>query len=318
MRYTNLGRSGLKISRVGLGSWLTFGLAVDLETTRACVRAAVECGCIFFDTADVYGKGQGERTLGAALSDHRRRDYVLASKVFGRMSTNPNDRGLSRKHVIESCEQSLSNLGTDYLDLYQCHRFDTETPLEEVVDAMGDLVRQGKILYWGTSDWTTKQLADAIGHAERRNGYRPIANQPNYSLLEQQAEVELIRARELGVGQLAFSPLAQGILTGKYSSGQVPAGSRASDPERGGFLKKVMTPANLDRAARVAALARELSFTPAQLALAWCLRKDLVAGAITGATRPEQITENMAAGDIILGEDAIQALERILDDEFLG
>jgi voltage-dependent potassium channel beta subunit len=312
MKYRHVGRSGLKVSAIGLGSWLTFGKKVGLEGTRACVRAAVDEGIIFFDTADIYDRGEAERVLGRALHEIPRHHYVLATKVFWPMSDNPNDRGLSRKHIVEACEASLRRLGVDYVDLYQCHRYDPETPVDEVVLAMTDLVRQGKILYWGVSVWSAAQIRHALHVADRYLGYRPISNQPPYSLLERGIEAEVLPVCQAeGLGQVVFSPLAQGTLTGKYVGGRIPEDSRAADEQRNVFLKPKMTPENLQRVEAMMPLAKELGITPAQLALAWCLRNPGVASAIVGATRPEQVRENAAAAEVEIPEEIARRLDEI-------
>jgi aryl-alcohol dehydrogenase-like predicted oxidoreductase len=301
MKYRRLGRSGTKVSEVILGSWLTFGSSVDEGTTAACVRAALDAGIQTFDTADVYALGAAERVLGKALEGVPRKDIVLATKCFWPTGKGPNDHGLSRKHVMESCAASLERLRTDYVDLFQCHRFDPETPLEETVRALEDLVRQGRVLSWGVSVWTGGQIREALGLARAAGGYGPVSNQPPYSLLERGIEAEVLpTCRELGVGQIVFSPLAQGALTGKYSKGARPAGTRAADPDRNRFLGPYMTPENLARVDRFAALAREAGTTPARLALAWCLAQPGIDAVIAGATRPEQVKENAAASDVVV------------------
>jgi voltage-dependent potassium channel beta subunit len=312
MEYRNLGRSGLKMSTVGIGSWLTFGSAVEEAATRACVRAAVEAGVNFIDTADVYARGEAEKVLGPVLAEHRRSDLVIATKLFWPMSENANDRGLSRKHIMESVEGSLRRLRTDYIDLYQCHRPDPETPVEETVRAMSDLVRAGKILYWGTSVWSAGQIMEAVGAARAWLGYQPISNQPSYSLLNRAIEHEILPVCEReGIGQVVFSPLAQGILTGKYADGKVPSGSRLADEKRNTFVKPLATRENHERVRRLAALAREIDATPAQVALAWCLRRSSIASVIVGVTKPEQVAENVRAAALELPEPLVVRLEEI-------
>jgi aryl-alcohol dehydrogenase-like predicted oxidoreductase len=309
VKYRRLGRSGLQVSEVILGSWLTFGSGVDLERTRACVRAALDAGIQTFDTADVYARGEAERFLGEALADLPRRDLVLASKCYWPMSDGPNDRGLSRKHVFESVAGSLERLRTDYLDLFQCHRYDADTPLEETVRALEDLVRQGKILHWGVSVWTGAQISEALDLARAAGGYGPVSNQPPYSLLERGIEAEVLPVcRRHGVGQIVFSPLAQGVLTGKYLGGQSPAGSRLADAQRNRFMGAYLEPRHESRLGRFVALAREAGTTPARLALAWCLAQPGVDAVIVGATRPEQVVENARAADEALGADVVAAL----------
>lgn len=312
MRYRRLGWSSCKVSTISLGSWLTVGWTIDQETTNALVRAAFEGGVNFFDTADVYARGAAETALGKALAPFKRSDYVLASKCFWPMSDNVNDRGLSRKHIVESVHASLKRLATDYLDVMQCHRYDAETGVDEVVDAMSDLIRQGKLLYWGVSCWTGAQIADVCQRAAARHGYAPVSNQPPYNLLERDIEAEVVpRSREARVSQVVFSPLAQGLLTGKYAGGKVPSGSRAADDKKNSFLKPKMSAAAIARAEKVAKLAREAGLAPAVAALAWTLRTPDVASAIVGASRVEQLKENLAASDVDLPGDLRAALDAV-------
>lgn len=313
MDYTRLGRSGMKGSRVILGSWLTFGGRVDVKTTASCVRAALDEGIQTFDTADVYARGRAESALGAALEGVRRTDVVLMSKCFWPVGDGPNDRGLSRKHIVESVEGSLGRLRTDYLDLYQCHRFDPEVPLDETILALEDLVRQGKILYWGTSVWTGAQVEEGLESARRMGGYGPISNQPPYSLLERDIEEEVVpTCRRRGVGQIVFSPLAQGVLTGKYVGGIRPATSRGADERRNVFMGPYLAESNEVRVAAFVDLARAAGTTPARLALAWCLSQPGIDAVIVGATRVEQVVENAGAVDVEIPED----LRRRLDELF--
>ncbi|HHI79792.1 MAG TPA: aldo/keto reductase [Planctomycetes bacterium] len=314
MEYRKLGESGLTVSEIALGSWLTFGSSVDQESTTATVRKAWDLGINFFDTADVYARGDGERALGNALQGFDRKDYVLASKCFFPMSDNPNDRGLSRKHIMESIDQSLRRLQTDYLDLYQCHRFDPETPVLETARAMDDLCKQGKILYWGVSCWTGRQIQELSQLCREHNLTPPISNQPPYSMFNPGIEEEVIPASEKnGLGQVVFSPLAQGVLTGKYQVDQEPPeGSRAKDPERNQFMLKYMGREHLQAAYELAEIARDLEIPPASLALAWCLRKKNVASVIVGATRPEQLVENARASGFQIPPDRLEKIQAIL------
>lgn len=301
MRYRRLGRSGTRVSEVILGSWLTFGSSVDEDATAACVKAALEVGLQTFDTADVYALGAAERALGRALVGVPRKDVVLATKCFWPVGDGPNDRGLSRKHVVESCHASLARLRTDYVDLFQCHRHDPEVPLEETVRALEDLVRQGKTLAWGVSVWSGAQIREALQLARSVGGYGPVSNQPPYSLLERGIEAEVLpTCLELGVGQIVFSPLAQGALTGKYVGGARPPGSRAVDDKRNRFLGPYLTREADERVKRFVALAAEAATTPARLALAWLLARPGVDAVIVGATRPEQVRENAGACDVRL------------------
>ena len=310
MRYRPLGNSGCKVSVLSLGSWMTFGGSVDQLMTNACTAAAVEAGINLFDTADIYNHGAAETAFGVALKPFRRQDYVLATKLFWPMTDNVNDKGLSRKHVMESCHGSLKRLGTDYIDLYQCHRFDPETRVEETARAMEDLIRQGKVLYWGVSVWTPDQIVEACEESDRWGGYRPISNQPPYSLLEREIEREILATcSQLGMSQIVWSPLAQGLLTGKYKDGQVPAGSRGADQQRNKFLTPLLNPVNLKRAAHVAKVAADVGLTPAQISLAWVLRRDEISSAILGVTRVEQLQENLGAADVVLTPETIARLE---------
>jgi voltage-dependent potassium channel beta subunit len=311
MEHKRLGRGGVRVSRVVLGSWLTFGSSVDASGTAACVKAAIESGITTFDTADVYALGKAEEVLGKALAGVPRKDYVLATKVFWPTGDGPNDRGLSRKHVVESCHASLRRLGTDYVDVYQCHRFDPDVPLEETVRAMEDLVRAGKTLYWGVSVWTGAQIAESIRIARSIGGYGPIVNQPEYNLLDRSIEAEVLPvARREGVGQWVFSPLAQGVLTGKYAGG-APAGSRGADPQRNRFMLADLAPEALARVDRFAALAREAGTTPARLALAWCLAQPGVDAVVVGAVKPDQVRENAQAADLRLSADLLAKIDQI-------
>src|SRR5579871_725277 len=240
MQYRWLGSSGIKISEICLGSWLTYGNATEDATAEACIDRAYELGINFFDTANVYARGKSEEMVGRALKKYPRASYVVATKVFFPMDDGPmpNNRGLSRKHIIEQCEASLKRMGLDYIDLYQCHRYDTETPLEETLRALDDLVSQGKILYLGFSQWSAPQIADAVKFQEAHNLDRFVSSQPYYNLLGRGVEKEVIPVCEReGIGQIVFSPLAQGVLTGKYRPGQpLPEGSRASDPKQNMFM----------------------------------------------------------------------------------
>jgi len=296
MRTRALGRSGLQVSEVALGSWLTLGSRVDYAETARLVHRAFDLGVNLFDTADVYQDGEAEQALGRALESLPRENVVVATKCFFPMSERPNDRGLSRKHIVASVEGSLKRLGTDYLDLHQCHRFDPETPLEETLRAYEDLIRQGKLHYWGVSHWTGAQIEHACALADQSGGYRPISNQPEYSMLARDIEHEILPAsvRE-GLGQIVFSPLAQGALTGKYSGGTIPERSRASDPKRNRWMGRALDAEQLDRIDLLAPLATEMGISMAQLAIVWCLRLKTISSVIVGATRIEQLEENVKA-----------------------
>jgi aryl-alcohol dehydrogenase-like predicted oxidoreductase len=314
MQYRNLGCSGLKVSEVCLGSWLTYGNAVDEGTTRACVDAAFDSGINFIDTANVYATGRAEDLLGEALKTYDRDDYVLATKVYFPMADGPNDRGLSRKHIREQCDRSLKRLGVDYVDLYQCHRFDPETPLEETLRAMDDLVSSGKVLYVGFSEWPAERISEALGVQDRLGLDRFISSQPYYNLTGRGIEKAVLPlCQREGIGQIVFSPLAQGVLTGKYLPGQPPpAGSRASDPKQNLFLKPERMDAELlGRVQKMKPIAEREGLSVAQLSLAWCLRAPAVSSVIIGASRPEQVTENAGASGRKLSEATLKKLEAL-------
>ncbi len=302
MEYRRLGHSGLKVSVVSLGSWLTIGNAVAEEAGRTLVHRAFEAGVNLFDTADVYNRGEGELALGRAIDGLRRERLVLASKCFFPMSDDVNDRGLSRKHIFESLHQSLRRLRVDYLDLYQCHRADPDTPIAETAMAMDDLIRQGKVLYWGISHWPAARIAEAAVFCRSHGLHPPISNQPPYSLLDRAIEAEVIPvAAQHGIGQIVFSPLAQGVLTGKYRAGKPPpAGSRAADPRINQFIQRFLTPQQLDQVQAFVALAGRLGQPPARVALAFCLARPEVASVIVGATTAQQLDENLAAAELRL------------------
>jgi voltage-dependent potassium channel beta subunit len=312
VEYRRLGASGVRVSEIGLGSWLTYGVGVEADVARACVAAAYELGVNFFDTADVYGRGAAERVLGEALAGYERSSYVLATKVYFPVGDGPNDRGLSRKHIVEQCHASLRRLRTDYIDLYQCHRFDDETPLEETLRALDDLVRQGKVLYVGVSEWSAGQIAEALRLADETGLDRLVSNQPEYSILQRRIEAEVLPlcAGE-GVGQVVWSPLAQGVLTGKYRKGQPPPpDSRAASRKMGAFVKSWLTDEVLDAVERLLVVAEEAGMSLAQLALAWVLRQPAVASAIIGATRPAQVQENCAAAGRKLDAEVLAAVDK--------
>jgi aryl-alcohol dehydrogenase-like predicted oxidoreductase len=312
VEYRRLGSSGLKLSEIGLGSWLTYGVGVEAEVAKECVAKAYDLGVNFFDTANAYGRGAAEQVLGEALAGYRRDSYVLATKVFYPMGSGPNDGGLSRKHVIEQCHASLRRLGTDYIDLYQCHRYDDDTPLDETLRALDDLVRQGEVLYVGVSEWSSGQLADALRVADEGGLDRIVSNQPEYSLLQRRIEAEIIPlcARE-GVGQVVWSPLAQGVLTGKYAPGQAPpAASRAASARMGTFIRRWMSDEVLEAVQRLRTVADEVGVTMAQLALAWVLGEPNVCSAIIGASRPSQLEENCAASGRQLTPEVLAAIDK--------
>ncbi len=312
MRTRALGRSGLQVSEISLGSWLTLGSKVDFSETARLVHRAFDLGINLFDSADVYAKGEAERALGESLSELPRHQVVLATKSFFPMSEHPNDRGLSRKHIVESVEGSLRRLKTDYLDLHQCHRADPDVPMEETVRAYEDLIRQGKILYWGVSMWSAPDIAEACSLADQHGGYRPISNQPSYSILRREIESGVLSTSEReGLGQIVFSPLGQGALTGKYSGGKIPDQSRANDPERNLWMARYLDADVLARVDRLRTIADDLGISSAQLALAWCLRKSGISSVIIGATRIEQLEENAKSTGIELSAESIAEIEKI-------
>lgn len=315
MNYRHLGKHGIKVSEVGLGSWLTYGGATEEETARACIEKAYDLGINFFDTANVYARGKSEETVGRALAAYPRDAYVLATKVFFPMGDGPNDRGLSRKHIFEQCHASLKRLGTDYIDLYQAHRYDTATPLEETLLAFHDLVTQGKILYYGVSQWSAGQIAHATD-ITRMGRLHPIAsNQPVYNALNRDVEKEVLPlcGRE-GIGLVVYSPLAQGLLTGKYRPGQpLPENSRAADPSQNMFLNKGnLDQGVLEKVQKLAPIAERNGLTLSQLALAWCLRRAEVSSVIIGASKPSQVEDNAGAAGITLSPADIEAMDTAL------
>ena len=316
MEFRYLGNSGLKISEITYGNWLTHGSQVENDTAKACVTAALDAGITTFDTADVYANTAAETVLGEALKGQRRQSLEIFTKVFG--PTGPqghNDVGLSRKHILESIDGSLQRLQTDYVDLYQAHRFDYETPLEETFQAFADIVRQGKALYIGVSEWTADQLREGAVLAKEL-GIQLISNQPQYSSLWRVIEAEVVpTSKELGISQIVWSPIAQGVLTGKYAPGAaLPEGSRATD-EKGGadMIKRFLNDDVLTRVQALAPIAQEIDLSLAQLAVAWVLQNDNVASAIIGASRPEQVHENVKAAGVTI---PVELLGRI--DEVLG
>jgi len=312
VKYRHLGRSGLRVSEVSLGSWLTLGNSVDVRATCGIVRRAFDLGINLFDTADVYANGAAEEALRVALDGIPRHQLVIATKAFFPISDRPNDRGLSRKHLVESVEASLRRLGTDYVDLHQCHRADPSTPVDETVRAYEDLIRQGKVLYWGTSEWKAEEIERACRAAEAHGAYKPISNQPQYSILYRRLERDVIPLSEQeGVGQIVWSPLAQGVLTGKYAGTARPPGTRAADPEQSAFMQRFLEPETLARVEKLRPIAARAGCGLAELALAWCLRQDNVSSVIVGATRPEQLDENVRASTVTLARDVIEAIDGV-------
>lgn len=311
VKYRKLGASGLKVSEISLGSWLTYGGYVERENAVKSIEKAYELGINFFDTANVYARGEAEKVVGDTLRAYPRESYVLATKVHGKMGEGPNDRGLSRKHITEQANASLKRLGLDYVDIYYSHRFDTDTPLEETLRAFDDLVRQGKVLYIGVSEWTAAQITEAFAVADRYLLDRLVVNQPIYNLFERYIEKEIIPLGESkGFGQVVFSPLVQGLLTGKYTeTEQVPEESRAAKQEN---FRKRITEERIGTVKQLTAVARELGITVSQLALAWILRQPNVSSALIGASRPEQVEENVGASGIALSDETQQRIADII------
>ncbi|MGI8667789.1 MAG: aldo/keto reductase family protein [Jatrophihabitans sp.] len=317
MEFRYLGNSGLKVSAITYGNWLTHGSQVENEVATRCVRAALDCGITSFDTADVYANTKAESVLGEALKGERRESLEIFTKVY--WPTGPrghNDTGLSRKHILESINGSLKRLGTDYVELYQAHRYDTETPLEETMQAFADVVRAGKALYIGVSEWTAEQLR--AGHALATDlGFQLISSQPQYSMLWRVIEPEVVPvSRELGISQIVWSPIAQGVLSGKYLPGEPPpAGSRATDSSGGAdMIKRFMSDEVLRRVQALRPIADELDLSMAQLAVAWVLQNDNVAAALVGASRPEQVHDNVKAAGVRIPEAALRRIDEALGD----
>ena len=314
MEYRRLGKYGLKVSELSLGAWVTFGGQVGEDVARACILAAYEAGVNFFDNADMYSKGNAEIVMGNVIKELKRTDLVISSKVYWPMGDGPNDRGLSRKHIMESAHASLRRLQTDYLDLYFCHRYDPEASLEEVVRAMDDLVHQGKVLYWGTSEWRPDQISNAVGLARQWHLYPPAVEQPQYNMFNRDnVEVQLAElVQEHGVGLVVWSPLASGILTGKYNDG-IPADSRLAIPKYE-WLREFVTKERVAKVRQLAELAQELEASVALLALAWLLRRPEVSSVITGATRASQVQENLKAAELKskLTPEVLARIETIL------
>ena len=315
MEHRHLGSSGLKISEIAYGNWLTHGSQLENEAATACVHAALDAGITTFDTADVYANTAAETVLGEALRGQRRESLEILTKVYWPTGPGgPNDVGLSRKHIMESVHASLRRLGTEYVDLYQAHRFDTETPLEETIQAFADVVRQGKALYIGVSEWTADQIRAGQALA-RPLGIPLVSNQPQYSMLWRVIEGEVVpTSRELGLSQIVWSPVAQGVLTGKYLPGQAaPAGSRATDDKGGArMIGRWMRDDVLAAVQGLVPIAAELDLTMAQLAVAWVLQNDNVAAAIIGASRPEQVAENVAAAGVSIPAELMTRIDAVL------
>jgi aryl-alcohol dehydrogenase-like predicted oxidoreductase len=315
MEFRRLGRSGLNVSEIAYGNWLTHGSQVEEDAAHACVKAALDAGITTFDTADVYAQTKAESVLGRALQGVRRESYELFTKAFWPTGPGPNDRGLSRKHLIESCHGSLRRLGTDYVDLHQAHRYDSGTPLEETMLAYADLVRQGKVLYVGVSEWPAADIA-AAAELARELKVPLVSNQPQYSMLWRVIEADVVPTCEReGLSQIVFSPIGQGVLTGKYKPGQqAPAGSRATDGTGSKFIERMLTDDVLTRVQQLEPVAADCGLSMAQLAVAWVLQNPNVAAAIIGASRPEQVTENVKAAGVKLEPAVLSRIDEILGD----
>lgn len=318
MNYRKLGRFGIRVSEISVGGWLTHGRSIGDDTTDRIVRTAFDLGINFFDTADAYEAGEAETSLGKAVKGIPREDLVIATKCFFPITDKPNDRGLSRKHVTESVHKSLKRLGTDYLDIMQFHRFDSQTPLDETVRAIDDLIRQGKVLYWGVSEWTGQQITDVVHIAEKLNANPPASNQPRYNMLGRYIEQEVIPTCEkFGIGQVVFSPLAQGILTGKYLPGhKAPAGSRGADDSSNMFMRGSLGDEKLlQRVQDLKKFVEGHGHTIEAFALAWCLRLPIISSVIMGASSPEQVVANAKASGLTVESDIWRQAEAILGGE---
>jgi aryl-alcohol dehydrogenase-like predicted oxidoreductase len=315
MEYRRLGNSGMYISEIAYGNWITHGSQVESDAAIKCVRTALDVGITTFDTADVYAGTKAESVLGKALKGVRRESYELLTKVYFPTGTGKNDRGLSRKHIMESCHASLKRLNTDHIDLYQAHRFDVETPLEETLRAFDDLIRQGKVSYIGFSEWTASQISDALKIQDARGFDRFISSQPQYSALSRAIEGKVIPLSEReGISQIVWSPMAQGVLTGKYLPGKKPpAGSRATDKKSGAnFISTLMKDEVLQAVQNLRPIADAHGLTLSQLAIAWVLQNENVAAAIMGATKPSQVKENVKAAGVKLSSDTMSAIDKVL------
>lgn len=320
MQYRRLGRSGLKVSEIAYGNWITHGSQVEEDAAVACVAAALDEGITTFDTADAYAQTRAESVLGRALHGQRRESIEIATKVYWPTGSGANDHGLSRKHIIESANASLRRLQTDYVDLYQAHRYDYETPLEETLRAFDDLVRQGKVLYVGVSEWRAEEIEAALKVADDLGLDRIVSNQPQYNMIWRVIEAEVIPASErAGLGQIVFSPIAQGVLTGKYLPGAAPPpGSRATDEQGGAnFISRLLTDDLLTRVQLLRPVAEQAGLTLAQLAVAWTLQNPNVAAAIVGATTPQQVTENARASGVKLDQAVLRQIDEILGDQVI-
>lgn len=316
MKYRNMGKWGLRLSEIALGSWMTVLTSPEaMETAAKTVNLAFENGINFFDCADGYSGGEAERFLGSILKEYPRTSYVVSSKVFFPTGPGVNDRGLSRKHIMESIDKSLKNMGMDYIDLYYCHRYDETTPLEETLEALSDLVKQGKILYYGVSEeWSGARLEAAMSIIKEEH-LRPLSVlQPQYNMIDRYIEHDIMGVCEkYGIGITPFSPLAQGLLTGKYRLGEpLPEGSRATH-QKDRQINNLLTEENLAKVEKLRKIADELDVTLSVLSLAWILRKNIISSVITGASKPSQLEQNVKASGLVIPDDALSEIEKILD-----
>ena len=311
MRYRRLGDSDIEVSEISLGSWLTYGAGVERDRSEACTRAAFEAGINFFDTSNVYGQGAAEAVWGEVLEDFERESYVLATKVFFPMSNT--DRGLSREQIHKQLDASLGRLRTDYIDLYQCHRADPDTPIEETMEALTEVVDQGKVREIGFSEWTVEQVEAGL---DVPNARKWVSSQPQYNMIWRAPEAELMPlCAEHGISQIVWSPLAQGVLTGKYRPGeQPPPDSRAASDEMSIAIDRYMADEVLEAVQRLVPIAEDVGLGMAELALAWVLREENVASAIIGASRPEQVHANAAASGVELSDETLEAVDQALGD----
>ncbi|MFP3855226.1 MAG: aldo/keto reductase [Anaerolineales bacterium] len=314
MNYRKMGNTGLKLSEISLGAWVTFGDQIDLDIASELIHQAYDRGVNFFDNADIYANGKAEEVMGKAIQDLPREALVLSSKVYWRTMPGPNGKGLSRKHIMESCHASLERIGTDYLDIYFCHRYDDETPLEEVVRAMDDLIRQGKVLYWGTSEWRAAQLARAKGIADDLGLYPPMVEQPQYNMFARsKVEDELIpAAADSGYGMVTWSPLRFGVLSGKYNQGLPEETTRLTRDDE--WAEKELSEERLNMVRELTSIAEELEVTMAQLAIGWLLRHPEITSVITGATKLSHLEDNLEAPNVLdkLDEDVLGRIDSIL------
>ncbi|CAG9609123.1 aldo/keto reductase family protein [Pseudoneobacillus rhizosphaerae] len=315
MKYRNLGRSGLKVSEISLGSWLTYGKSVEENVASKIIHRAFELGINFFDSANVYENGRGEVVMANALKSFPREQYIITTKAFWPMGDGPNDKGLSRKHIFEQVHASLRRMNLDYIDIFYCHRYDAETPVEETLRTIDDLLRQGKILYVGVSEWTARQIEEAISVADKYLLDKIVVNQPQYNLFHRVIEEEIIPvSNKHGISQVVFSPLAQGVLTGKYNKGEMPKDSRASKESINMYIKNYLTQEKLNKVGALSEIAAQNNLSLSQLALAWVLSQPNVASAIIGSSKLEQLEENVKASSIVLSEDTLVKVENIISN----